>query len=156
MRPRGESASEDEGIPSPDFSFLEKHREATRSEPGLYSLARQGSCYITVSRTRPSLGKIPMLATWSSADRRKTLRLAAVNGRPVVDIYDGRSKLYVQMEFSSLGALLSALCGGSPEFLSIAVSHSLPLEQPTPSDWTELSSWLRSILPSHFEYHLTK
>ena len=152
MKPPGEYVSGEEGTRSPESSFLEKHPEATRSELGLYSLARQGSCYITVSRTRPSLGKIRMLATWSSADRRRMLRLAVVSGRPVVDIYDGRSKLCVQMEFSSLAALLLVLCGGSPEFLSIAVSHSLPLEPQAPSDWTELSSWLRSILPSHFEY----
>lgn len=122
-----------------------------KKEPALYFPEQQGNCSISISKKPISKRGDHTLLTSSSADPLITARLLLTNGNPALDIFDGRSKLYARMEFSSLATLLCVLCGGNLESLSTGgYGYSIP-KNLRDLGWLGAISWLRSILPTYFE-----
>ena len=122
-----------------------------RNEQGLYFPERQGSCSIRISK-KPILKEGDRtLQMWSNVDPPTTARLLLTNGNLAVDIYDGRSRRFARMEFSSLATLLCVLYGGSLESLSTeGYGFRIPRNLKR-LGWLGAVSWLRSILPTFFE-----
>lgn len=123
----------------------------TRNIQERYSAAALVSCSIHISEKPVYRKDDRTLLTWSSADRQRIVILRRSNGRLAVDIYDGRSRLWVRMLFFSSAALLFALLGEPVQLERIEASDSIKRELPSTLDWANLSLWLRGILPTFYE-----
>jgi hypothetical protein len=122
-----------------------------KSVPALYFPEQQGSCSIRISKKPTLKSEDRTLQTLSSVDLLTTVHLTSLNGTLALNIYDGRSKLFARLEFSSLATLLCVLFGGNLESLNTAgYGYRIPKELKN-LGWLGAVSWLRSILPTFFE-----
>jgi len=136
------------------LSFLEKRRGIGRRRRDSSSQVLQDSCSISVLRNHPSPDAALTSATLLSAGHKTIVHLRNPSGRPVVNIFDGRSRRWIQMEFSSWGMLLYVLSGDEAVLQSIEASLSRRLGFRKNLDWAPVSLWLRSILLTSLGFRL--
>jgi len=122
-----------------------------KSTQGKSSAVGPGSCWIHISEKPVYRKGDHTLLTRSSAGPKRIVILRRSNGRLAVDIYDGKSRLWVRLEFYSLEELLFVLLGEQVPLERTVVSGSSIPSLPSTLDWVNLSSWLRGILPTFYE-----